>query len=97
MSGVNWVEFLLLPKFRAEFLNGVYESPDNKASFKCDHLARQLRDCAEAAKSGKPYDAKVCEIIGWEQLLCWSRYVAAESFEAVKKCYSGKAMSEREM
>jgi hypothetical protein len=96
MADFNWAHLLVVPSFRGEFLAGIYSLPDFKAAFKCDHLARQLRECASASNSGQPYDAKVCEIIAWEQLLCWSRYVAADKFEAVKNCYAGKAMQERE-
>ncbi len=94
---VNWVDLLVIPSFRLSFLNGIYSSSDCKAGFKCDHLARQLRECAAAASSGQPFDAKVCEIVGWEQLLCWSRYVAPDRFDAVRQCYSGKSMKDREM
>ena len=80
---------------RAQFLAGVCSTVDTKAAFKCGHLAQQLRVCAALAGSATPNDQKVCEIVRWEQLLCWSRYVAPSHFEAVKQCYHGKTLAER--
>ncbi len=33
------------------------------------------------------HDAKVCDILLWEQALCWARYVAEPEMAAVSKCY----------
>lgn len=92
---MNWAALLLDGPVRAQFLAGVCSTPDSKAAFKCGHLAQQLRVCAALADSATPNDQKVCEIVRWEQLLCWSRYVAQSHFEAVKQCYHGKTLAER--
>ena len=84
----NWVALLLVPSVRSRFLEGVYSLPESKAAFKCAHIAEQLRDCASSPSSTAEHDAKVCEILRWEQTLCWSRYVAADHFASVRECYT---------
>ncbi len=93
---MDWAALLLDGPVRQEFLAGVYSTVDTKAAFKCGHLAQQLRVCAALGPdSATPHDQKVCEIVRWEQLLCWSRYVAIPQFEAVRQCYHGKTLAER--
>jgi hypothetical protein len=95
---MDWAALLLDGPVRAEFLAGVCSTADTKAAFKCGHLAQQLRVCATLGPdSATPHDQKVCEIVRWEQLLCWSRYVALSHFEAVRQCYHGKTLAEREV
>ncbi len=92
---LNWAVLLRDGPFRTHFLAGVYRSHNTKAAFKCNHLAQQLRECAERAAAATPHDQKVCDIVRWEQLLCWSRYVAPQRFEALRACYLGKTLQER--
>lgn len=87
MSG--WVALLLVPAVRAQFLEGVYGEPRGKAAFKCGDIAQQLEDCRTTG-AGSTHDQKVCDILRWEQTLCWSRYVAPDALAAVRSCYQGR-------
>ena len=39
------------------------------------------------SQAGSEHDSKVCDILRWEQVLCWSRYLAPDAFGAVRDCY----------
>lgn len=86
---VMFSELLMRSKYRAPFLEGVYGNEFAKASFKCGHLAEQLKQCGRGvdSKGLHELDSKVCDVLRWEQILCWSRWVAAPQFSEVQKCY----------
>lgn len=83
--------------FRGVFLEGVYANGFGKGAFKCAHIAEQLKDCGGGARggAGREHDVKVCDILKWEEALCWSRWIAAKQFAEVQKCYAETDPRER--